>query len=112
MTGKKVSDTWERGNPYEEYVGRWSRQVAPPFLSWLGIAAGRIWLDVGCGTGALCAAIARGTHATRRSCADRARWRYRALCSGRCTNESRARATIDRSRVLAATQPLTTGDVV
>jgi SAM-dependent methyltransferase len=58
MTGKKVSDTWERGSSYEQYVGRWSRQVAPPFLSWLGIAAGRSWLDVGCGTGALCAAIA------------------------------------------------------
>jgi SAM-dependent methyltransferase len=53
-----VSDTWERGNPYEQYVGRWSRQVAPLFLSWLGVPAGRRWLDVGCGTGALCAAIA------------------------------------------------------
>jgi SAM-dependent methyltransferase len=54
---KHVSDTWERGNPYEQYVGRWSRQVAPLFLSWLNIPAGRRWLDVGCGTGALCAAI-------------------------------------------------------
>lgn len=53
-----MSDTWERGNPYERYVGRWSRQVAPPFLSWLSISAGRRWLDVGCGTGALSAAIA------------------------------------------------------
>jgi len=52
-----VSDTWERGNPYELYVGRWSRQVAPGFLSWLNIPGGRRWLDVGCGTGALCAAI-------------------------------------------------------
>jgi SAM-dependent methyltransferase len=54
---KRVSDTWERGSPYEQYVGRWSRRVAPPFLSWLHIPAGRKWLDVGCGTGALCAAI-------------------------------------------------------
>ena len=52
-----VSDTWESGNPYEQYVGRWSRQVAPLFLSWLNIPAGRRWLDVGCGTGALSAAI-------------------------------------------------------
>lgn len=57
MDGKQVSDSWERGNPYEQYVGRWSRRVAPLFLSWLGIPAGRKWLDVGCGTGALSAAI-------------------------------------------------------
>jgi SAM-dependent methyltransferase len=57
MDHKQVSDTWERGDPYEQYVGRWSRRVAPPFLSWLGIPAGREWLDVGCGTGALSAAI-------------------------------------------------------
>ncbi|CAG0955990.1 Demethylmenaquinone methyltransferase [Burkholderiales bacterium] len=57
MTHERVSDTWERGSPYERYVGRWSRRVAPPFLSWLGIPDGRRWLDVGCGTGALSAAI-------------------------------------------------------
>jgi SAM-dependent methyltransferase len=57
MDRKHVSDTWERGSPYEQYVGRWSRQVAPRFLSWLNIPACRRWLDVGCGTGALCAAI-------------------------------------------------------
>ena len=52
-----ISDSWERGDPYEQYVGRWSRQVAPLFLAWLRIPAGRRWLDVGCGTGALSAAI-------------------------------------------------------
>lgn len=57
MDHQHVSDTWERGDSYEQYVGRWSRQVAPLFLSWLNIPAGRRWLDVGCGTGALCAAI-------------------------------------------------------
>jgi methylase of polypeptide subunit release factors len=54
---KNVSDTWERGDPYERYVGRWSRLVAPQFLDWLGMAPERRWLDVGCGTGALSAAI-------------------------------------------------------
>ena len=57
MDHNHVSDNWERGSPYEQYVGRWSRQVAPLFLSWLNVPGGRRWLDVGCGTGALCAAI-------------------------------------------------------
>ena len=57
MTSAPVSDTWERGNPYEQYVGRWSRQVAPRFLSWLNVPPQQRWLDVGCGTGALSAAI-------------------------------------------------------
>jgi SAM-dependent methyltransferase len=57
MDHRQVSDTWESGAPYEQYVGRWSRRVAPLFLSWLNIPAGRKWLDVGCGAGALCAAI-------------------------------------------------------
>lgn len=57
MQSVQPSDNWQLGNPYERYVGRWSRLVAPPFLAWLGVPAGRRWLDVGCGTGALCAAI-------------------------------------------------------
>ena len=57
MPRASVSDTWERGSPYERYVGRWSRKLAPLFLSWLNVPSGQRWLDVGCGTGALCAAI-------------------------------------------------------
>ena len=57
MNTTHVSDTWERGNPYEQYIGRWSRRIAPLFLEWLEEPAGKRWLDVGCGTGALCAAI-------------------------------------------------------
>jgi SAM-dependent methyltransferase len=58
MTARaQVSDTWERGSAYEQYVGRWSRRVAPAFLDWLGMPDGLDWLDVGCGTGALSAAI-------------------------------------------------------
>ena len=57
MAQRPVADTWDRGDPYEQYVGRWSRQVAPRFLAWLSVPAGRRWLDVGCGTGALCATI-------------------------------------------------------
>ncbi len=58
MDHRRISDAWERGDYYEQYIGRWSRRVAPLFLSWLNISAGRRWLDVGCGTGALCASIA------------------------------------------------------
>jgi SAM-dependent methyltransferase len=57
MDHRRISDTWERGDPYEQYVGRWSRRLAPLFLSWLSVPTGRRWLDVGCGTGALCEAI-------------------------------------------------------
>jgi SAM-dependent methyltransferase len=57
MSSSTLSDAWERGDPYEQYVGRWSRQVAPRFIEWLDIPAGRRWVDIGCGTGALCAAI-------------------------------------------------------
>jgi SAM-dependent methyltransferase len=52
-----MTDVWAVGDPYESYMGRWSRIVAVKFLDWLKIPAGRRWLDVGCGTGALSAAI-------------------------------------------------------
>ena len=57
MNTPPVRDTWEQGNPYEQYIGRWSRRAAPLFLSWLNVPAGKTWVDVGCGTGALSAAI-------------------------------------------------------
>lgn len=50
-------DTWERGDAYERYVGRWSRLLAVPFLDGLSAGPGLDWLDVGCGTGALAGAI-------------------------------------------------------
>jgi len=51
------SDLWAVGDAYEAYVGRWSRMVAVEFLGWLAVPAGRRWLDVGCGTGALAATV-------------------------------------------------------
>jgi SAM-dependent methyltransferase len=47
------TDAWDSAEAYELYVGRWSRLVARDFLAWLAVPAGRRWLDVGCGTGAL-----------------------------------------------------------
>lgn len=57
-TGSKISDSWNQGSPYERFMGRWSRKAAPLFLEWLAMPPGLRWLDVGCGTGALSAAIA------------------------------------------------------
>jgi SAM-dependent methyltransferase len=57
MQAPHPCDNWQHGDPYERYIGRWSRCVASAFLAWLDVPAGRRWLDVGCGTGALCAAI-------------------------------------------------------
>ena len=51
-------DAWQAGDSYEVYMGRWSRRIAPLFLDYLA-AAGLDWLEVGCGTGALSAAISR-----------------------------------------------------
>lgn len=44
---------------YESFMGRWSRQLAPRFVKFAPIADGSRILDVGCGTGALSAEIAR-----------------------------------------------------
>lgn len=57
MAQQRVPDTWARGPAYERYIGRWSRRIAPHFLDWLHQPPELRWLDVGCGTGALCAAI-------------------------------------------------------
>jgi SAM-dependent methyltransferase len=51
---------WSAGEPYDRYIGRWSRPVAAAFVAWLGGPPGRRWLDVGCGTGALTSAVLDG----------------------------------------------------
>lgn len=52
-----VRDRWAAGATYEDFMGRWSRQLAPHFVCWLRIPRRVHWLDVGCGTGALTDAI-------------------------------------------------------
>lgn len=57
MNDAHDSASWRDGHNYEQYVGRWSRQIATPFVSWLGVAPQSRWLDVGSGTGALSSAV-------------------------------------------------------
>jgi len=52
-----MQDVWQQAESYEQYIGRWSRQVARKFVLDLSIAPRSVWLDVGCGSGALTAAI-------------------------------------------------------
>jgi SAM-dependent methyltransferase len=54
-----ILDRWDEGSTYEGFMGRWSRQLAPRFASWLQVPAGAHWLDIGCGTGAMTDAICR-----------------------------------------------------
>ena len=57
-----LSDKWAAGATYEDFMGRWSRLLAPRFISWLPVRSTAHWLDVGCGTGALGDAICAGAH--------------------------------------------------
>jgi SAM-dependent methyltransferase len=52
-------DVFSSGDAYEPYVGRWSRLVAQKFVEWLAVPGDSLWLDVGCGTGALTGTILR-----------------------------------------------------
>jgi SAM-dependent methyltransferase len=62
MMATSRHDAWLAGDRYEAYMGRWSRQLAPRFLDWLEAEDGLDWLDIGCGTGALSAAIIERCH--------------------------------------------------
>src|SRR6185312_4986380 len=46
------------GEPYEQFMGRWSRGLAPLLVRFAGVVDGEAILDVGSGTGALTAALA------------------------------------------------------
>jgi ubiquinone/menaquinone biosynthesis C-methylase UbiE len=59
MTTTRPDDSWHQGDPYERYVGRWSRRVAEEFVAWLEMPPSLRWLDVGCGTGALTETISQ-----------------------------------------------------
>lgn len=48
-----MPDPWAAGQPYEHFMGRWSRLMAHAFIQWLSPPPALHWLDLGCGTGAL-----------------------------------------------------------
>lgn len=50
-------DSWQAGDSYDAYMGRWSRKIAPRFIEWLDAPEDQEWLEIGCGTGALSEAI-------------------------------------------------------
>lgn len=45
--------TYSNPAAYEQFMGRWSTQLAPSFLRFVGVQDGQHVLDVGCGTGSL-----------------------------------------------------------
>lgn len=57
MASQIDTSRWSNPEAYEAYMGRWSRPAARMFLTWLAAPTGAAWVDVGCGTGALTAAI-------------------------------------------------------
>jgi SAM-dependent methyltransferase len=52
-----AADRWGVGELYEPYMGRWSRLIAAQFIPLVPVPPGSDWVDVGCGTGALSAAV-------------------------------------------------------
>jgi ubiquinone/menaquinone biosynthesis C-methylase UbiE len=57
MTEPAAFDAWSAGASYEQYMGRWSRRIATDFVDWLEPPREADWLEIGCGTGALTAAV-------------------------------------------------------
>ena len=55
-----VKDRWGNASAYDRFMGRWSRALAREFVTMLGVPPGASWLEIGCGTGSLSAAICEG----------------------------------------------------
>jgi len=59
------------GEAYDIFMGRWSARLAPLLVRFSGVTDGEVVLDVGCGTGALSAAIAAAAPSCRIAGIDR-----------------------------------------
>ena len=57
------------GEAYDRFIGRYSRELAPRFLDFAGVAAGPV-IEVGCGPGALTALLAERLGASRVAAVD------------------------------------------
>jgi ubiquinone/menaquinone biosynthesis C-methylase UbiE len=56
---------FEVAESYEAMMGRWSRQLAPLFIEFVGVRDADKVLDIGCGTGSLTTTLARVTGASK-----------------------------------------------
>jgi ubiquinone/menaquinone biosynthesis C-methylase UbiE len=63
-------DKWNSADPYEYFMGRWSKLIALVFLKRLNFPYNLSWLDIGCGTGALSEAIFRNYKPAYLCCVD------------------------------------------
>ena len=45
MSSSSVFDSWAVGEAYETYMGRWSRQIAQDFMTWLSPERDADWID-------------------------------------------------------------------
>ncbi len=57
MPDTNLTPVYFDGEAYEQFNGRWSRISGRDFIGWLSVPNQSRWLDVGCGTGALCEVI-------------------------------------------------------
>src|ERR1700739_301469 len=58
MESTQIRMSWTDPDAYEVFMGRWSEQLAAPFLSIADVQSGGRVLDVACGTGVLTKALA------------------------------------------------------
>ena len=82
--GTTPQNIFSEGDAYERFMGRWSRRLAPLFVTFASVADEDAVLDVGCGTGALASAIAERVPSARITGVDR---------SSDYVREARARAS-------------------